>query len=371
MDNITAFIVGAIVGAVIALIISVIRARVGRDTFAAVSQEVIAESSKQIIIMAEQVLKAQSEASAAQIEGKKELIDQSIVQMNERLERLRGFVQQAEADRQKHYGELTSSLSALSSTTESLRNALAGSKRLGAWGERMTEDVLQMAGMSEGVNYTKQSSEAAEDSGKPDFTFFLPNDLTVNMDVKFPLEKALAYLDAEGEDQRKNAGNGFVSAVRGHIRTVASAKRGYINPTGGTVNYAIVFIPNEQVYSLAMELDGQLMDEALKMRIVMCGPLTLYAMLSVIRSAAENANIVKTADEVIRLLSAFNKQWQKYREAIDKMGNRIDEAKKSHDDLVGTRMRMLEKPLEKIEELRTARGLPVDNETDTQPGDEE
>ncbi len=360
MEIAISFIVGVVVGAIIALIVCAVRARSGRDAFTAVSQEVIAESSKQIIIMAEQVLKAQSEASAAQIEGKKELIDQSIVQMNERLERLRGFVQQAEADRQKHYGELTSSLSALSSTTESLRNALAGSKRLGAWGERMTEDVLQLAGMSEGVNYTKQSSEAAEDSGKPDFTFFLPNDLTVNMDVKFPLEKALAYLDSD-DDHRKSAGAGFVSAVRGHIRTVASAKRGYINPAGGTVNYAIVFIPNEQVYSLAMELDGQLMDEALKMRIVMCGPLTLYAMLSVIRSAAENANIVKEADEVSRLMDAFNKQWQKYRETIDKIGNRIDEAKKSHDDLVGTRMRMLEKPLEKIEELRTARGLPADS----------
>ncbi len=364
MEIAISFIVGVIIGAVIALIISAFRARAGRDAFAAVSQEVITESSKQIITLAEQALKAQSAAGAAEIEGKKGLIDQSLAAMNERLERLRGFVQQVESERQKHYGQLTTSLSALSSTTESLRNALAGSKRLGAWGERMTEDVLQLVGMSEGVNYVKQSSEAAADSGKPDFTFFMPNDLTVNMDVKFPLEKALAYLDADDE-QRKSAGGEFVSAVRGHVRAVASDKKGYINPTGGTVNYAIVFIPNEQVYSLAMELDRQLMDEALKMRIVMCGPLTLYAMLSVIRSAAENANIMKTADEVIRLLSAFNKQWQKYREAIDKIGNRINEAKRAHDDLIGTRTRMLERPLEKIEELRTARELPDgDNETD-------
>lgn len=180
--EVIAFIVGVIVGAVIVLIISALRARAGRDAFAAVSQEVITESSRQIITMAEQVLKAQSAAGTAEIEGKKELIDQSIGQMNERLERLRGFVQQVESERQKHYGQLTTSLSALSSTTESLRGALAGSKRLGAWGERMTEDVLQLVGMSEGVNYTKQSSEAAADSGKPDFTFFLPNDLTVNMD---------------------------------------------------------------------------------------------------------------------------------------------------------------------------------------------
>ena len=370
MEIAIAFIVGVIIGAIIALVISAVRARAGRDAFAAVSQEVITESSKQIITLAEQALKAQSAVGAAEIEGKKEQIDQSLSAMNERLERLRGFVQQVESERQKHYGQLSTSLSALSSTTESLRNALAGAKRLGAWGERMTEDVLQLAGMVEGVNYTKQSSDAAEDSGKPDFTFFMPNDLVVNMDVKFPLEKALGYLDADDE-QRKSAGGEFISAVRGHIRTVASAKRGYINPAGGTVNYAIVFIPNEQVYSLAMELDRQLMDEALKIRIVMCGPLTLYAMLSVIRSAAENANIVKTADEVIALLGTFEKQWQRYKEAMDAMGRRIDQAKAEYDNLVTTRTNMLDRPLDKIAELRTARELPSGNETDTQPGDEE
>lgn len=353
MEIAIAFIVGVIIGAGIALIISALRARAGRDSFTALAAEALDANSRRL-----------AEVAGASLESKKELIEKSIAAMNERLERLRGFVQQVESERQKHYGQLTTSLSALSSTTESLRSALAGSKRLGAWGERMTEDVLQLAGMSEGVNYTKQSSDAAEGAGKPDFTFFLPNDLTVNMDVKFPLGKALAYLDADDE-QRKSAGGEFVSAVRGHVRAVASAKKGYINPTGGTVNYAIVFIPNEQVYSLAMELDKQLMDEALKMRIVMCGPLTLYAMLSVIRSAAENANIVKTADEVIALLGTFGKQWQRYKEAMDKMGLRLDQAKAEYDNLVTTRTNMLDRPLDKIAELRTTRELPAgDNEPD-------
>ncbi|MCD6377393.1 MAG: DNA recombination protein RmuC [Planctomycetes bacterium] len=359
MGIIIAFIVGLIIGAAITLIISVIRSKASKDTFTAISQEVIAQSGKQIISMAEQVLKAQSAAAAAEIEGKKGLIDQSISQMNERVERLRQLVNQIESERQKHYGQLAERLSALSTTTESLRNALAGSKRIGAWGERMTDDVLRVVGMVEGINYVKQSSLAAEGAGRPDYTFFLPNDLTVNMDVKFPLEKALQYLDADDE-HKSQAGKEFISAVREHIRTVASARRGYINPAGNTVNYAIVFIPNEQVYSLAMELDHQLMDDALKQRIVLCSPLTLYAMLSVIRSAAENANIAKGAQDVLNLLDAFEKQWQRFKDSMTLMGKKLDEARKEYENLITTRTNMLDKPLAKIAEVRQARGLDIE-----------
>jgi DNA recombination protein RmuC len=321
-----------------------------RDSFAAMAAEALDANSRRL-----------AEMAGTSLEAKKELIDQAIAAMNERLERVRGFLQQVESERQKHYGELTTSLAALSGTTESLRKALAGSKRVGEWGERMTEDVLRLVGMQEGVNYLKQSPEAAE-AGRPDYTFLLPNELVVNMDVKFPLDKCLDYLNAADDQQRQARAKGFVTAVRNHVRDVASPKRGYVNTSGGTVNYVIVFIPNEQVYSLAMELAPGLMDEALKMRVVLCGPLTLYAMLAVVRAAAENANIMKTADEVIGLLSVFNKQWQRYKEAMDMMGRRIDEARKEYENLVGTRTRMLERPLEKVEELRTARGLAAPTE---------
>ena len=226
-----------------------------------------------------------------------------------------------------------------------------------------------MAGLVEGVNYRKQSAADAE-SGRPDYTFLLPNELVGNMDVKFPLDKSLEVLDAADDRQRKAKARQFVSAVRNHVRAVAG--RGYIDKAAGTVDYVIVFIPNEQVYALALELEPALMDEALKMRVVLAGPLTLYALLVVIRQAAENANIMKTADEVIELLSLVEKQWQRYKEVMDRMGDRLEAAKNEYDVLVGTRTRMLDRPLSRVEQLRTARGLPAgEQETQEPPADED
>jgi len=327
-----------------------------REAFAATAAEALDVNSRRL-----------AEMAGASLEGKKELIDQSLAAVNDRLEQVRGFLQTTETDRQKHYGELSERLAALATSTEGLRGALAGSRRIGEWGERMTEDVLRLAGLQEGVNYVKQSAGAAE-TGKPDFSFMLPNDLVANMDVKFPLDKSLEYLDAPDEPARKAKAGQFIAAVRGHVREVA--RRGYVDVAGGTVDYAIVFIPNEQVYSLALDLDGTIMDDALKQHIVLAGPLTLYAMLVVMRQAAESANVMRTADEVIRLLADVEKQWQRYKDAMDKMGRRIDDAKREYDALVGTRTRALDRPLGRIEDLRTSRGLPAPDEAgpdDAQP----
>jgi DNA recombination protein RmuC len=344
------FVIGTVFGAAVVAVAWLVHARSARrlaegmrEAFAATAAEAMTANMQQL-----------TEMAGGRLQEKKALIDQSLTAMNERLERVRSVVQQVEGERQRHYGELSERLGALATTTESLRQALAGAKRVGAWGERMTEDVLRMAGLQEGVNYLKQSSESAE-SGTPDFTFILPNDLRVNMDVKFPLAKSLDYLDAEDDAQRKAAGGAFIAAFRGHVRTVA--RRGYIDPGGGTVDYVIVFVPNEQVYATALELAPGLMDEALALKVVLASPLTLYAMLVVIRQAAANANIIRTADEVIALLGTIETQWQRFKDSMDRMGKKLDDAKAEYDNLVGTRTRAMDRPLAQIEQLRSVRGL--------------
>ena len=78
--------------------------------------------------------------------------------------------------------------------------------------------------------------------------------------------------------------------------------RDYINPAENTVDYVIMFIPNEQVYSFINEADITIMDEALKQKVILCSPFTLYAVLAVIRQAIENFNLERTSLRDIKLL---------------------------------------------------------------------
>ena len=188
---------------------------------------------------------------------------------------------------------------------------------------------------------------------RPDFTFPLPNGLKLNMDVKFPLANYVHYLDAESDSQRAEYGKAFINDVKGRIKEAAT--RDYINTAENTVDYALVFIPNEQVYGAIHELDPGVVDTALEKRIVLCSPLTLYAMLAVIRQAAENVRMEQKANEMGKFISEFAKQWEKFKEELTRLGSQIDTVQKTYSRLESTRVNQLEKPIDKIEELRSSR----------------
>ena len=355
MDFMIGFLVGAVLATAIAVVLGVVRARTAgrqaemalqqmRETFAALAGEALDANTQRL-----------TQQAATTLEGKKALIDQAVQAVNERLEQVRGVLQRVEAERKQDFGQLSNSVTSLAITAGKLHEMLASTQRRGAWGERMAEDVLRLVGMQEGINYSKQSSADAE-SGRPDFTFHLPNDLKANMDVKFPLEAYRGYVDARSDEGRAQELRRLVQAVRGHVKAVAN--RSYIDPKIPTVPYVIVFIPNEQIYGLVLSEQPDLIDDSLRQRVVLASPLTLYAMLSVIRQAAEHANIMKTADEVLTLLAQFTKEWTKYSESLDKLGQRIDQARDEYERLRTTRTSALQRPLDKIEQLRTTRGLP-------------
>ncbi|MEM3112519.1 MAG: DNA recombination protein RmuC, partial [Candidatus Anstonellales archaeon] len=88
-------------------------------------------------------------------------------------------------------------------------------------------------------------------------------------------------------------------------------------------------------------------------------PLTLFAVLAVIRQAVDNFALEQTSNEILSLLGAFRKQWEEFLKKLEQVGKRIGDLQKEYDALITTRKTQLERPLKKMELLRTQRGLPV------------
>ena len=276
--------------------------------------------------------------------------------MKKELQQVQSLVNNFEKDRENKFGELTRQLQITSEqtmklhqTTSQLQSALTGTGSRGQWGERMAEDVLRLAGFMEGVNYLKQKT-LTEAATRPDFTFLLPKGLKLNMDVKFPLNNYLKFLEAGSEAERQSHRNLFLRDVRQRVKEVTS--RDYINPGDNTVDYVLIFIPNEQVYAYIHENDQKLLDEALKQKVILCSPVTLYAVLAVIRQAVDNFNLEKTAAQILSLIGAFNKQWSMFMQSFDKLGSRIEETQKEYQKLTTTRKTQLDRQINKIEDLR-------------------
>ena len=219
------------------------------------------------------------------------------------MEHVQKTVHTIEKDREQKFGQLGQYLKMtnmntqeLTRTTTQLKEALASSKTRGQWGERMAEDVLRLSGFIEGVNYSKQKS-LEYSRNIPDFTFHLPKNMTLNMDVKFPLRQYMNYLESENETERDSFKKEFMRDVKNRIKEVSS--KDYINPQENTLDYVLVFIPNEKIYGFINEENRDILDIALEQKVIFCSPMTLYALLAVIRQAIDNFTFEKKAHDMI------------------------------------------------------------------------
>jgi DNA recombination protein RmuC len=241
----------------------------------------------------------------------------------------------------------------LRSETSRLNEVLSGSQTRGQWGERMAEDVLRVAGFIEGVQYCKQQ-QIEGGASRPDFTFFVQGQ-RLNMDVKTPMVEYQRYLASATDPERDAAAKAFRRDVRARIREVAT--RDYIDPEGGTLDYMLIFIPNEQVYGFIHEHDPELLDEALRGKVVLCSPLTLFAILAVIRQASENFKLAQQTNEILRALGGFNKQWGMFKEQMDKVDRALESSRRAYAELRETRTRQLDRQVERVDDLRVTAGI--------------
>ena len=313
------------------------------NSFKAMAADIAGRNSETFLKQAGEQFKSLKESSEQDLEGKKKLIDKSLSGMNEKLE----FIHKQSTALKSSIDTNQKTTEALSENTTRLREILSSSQKRGQWGERMVGDILQLVGLMENVNYTKQSQ--VESGQRPDFTFLLPQEKKLNMDVKFPLARYENYLAANSEETQAQEKAAFLRAVKQHIKSVSG--REYINPAEGTLEYVMLFIPNESIYGFINREDTELVDYALQNHVLLCSPLTLYAVLSLIHQAARNFIMNERASEVMGLVGQFRNQWKKYVEQMDKMGRRIDSLTGDFQELVTTRTRQLEKPLDKIENI--------------------
>jgi len=332
-------------------------------SFGKLSLDALSKSTDELMKLAKTILTSERELGVKELEAKKGLIDQRLTQMNSVLGNVSSFMQELEKDRVEKFAKLETQIeetskqtAALAQTATALHEVLSSSKARGQWGERMAEDVLQAAGFIENVNYLKQKV-IGEVGTRPDYTFLMPGERKLNMDVKFPLTNYVRFIEADSELEKEKFRGDFLRDVRARIKEVTT--REYINPEQNTLDCIILFIPNEQIYTFIYQQADSIFTEAIESKVVICSPITLFAVLAVIRQAVDNFSLGRRSNEMLSLFGAFKKQWEKFIIGLEQIGNRIEAVQKEYEVLITTRRRKLEKPLDEIEVLRTQRNLPL------------
>ena len=346
---------------------------------AATQAQALQHNTQQFLALAETRLKEETARGEEQLKARGAEIDLRLEQVSMSLRGLREYVETTDRARGESVASLVAvtaesrkALDALTSTTGRLTEVLGSGQSRGQWGERMAEDILRVAGFIEGVQYRK-NHQLEGGTGRPEFTFLLPEQRVLHMDVKFPLAAYLRYLEAAALPEQEGALREFLRDARARIREVTS--RDYIDPASGTLDYVLLFIPNEQVYGFLHERDPDLLDGALNQRVVLCSPFTLFAVLAVIRQAIDNFHLSQRTDQILEALGGFNKQWGQYKAATERVARSLDSTQRAFEELTGRRTRVLDREVDRVERLRIEAGLHIELPPDTseeqlEPGSE-
>lgn len=327
------------------------------DKMSRLAQEALKSNNEQFLLLAKEILSAQKNEIKVDLEGKKSAINDLITEMRKDLIKNEQRLHETEQERIKSFSALKNELETykqitgdLKGSADKLKDLLSNNQLRGAFGEQVAENLLKMAGFVVGQDYVANQAQTSE-STRPDFTIFLPDKTKINIDVKFPYASLVKYTEANDPSEKKRYFRNFTADVKTKIKQVCT--RDYINPSDGTVDFVVLFIPNEMIFSFIYDKMNDVWEEGMQKKVVLAGPFSFTAILRMIKSAYTNFRYQENLQHIIKLIQKFDIEYQKYTAEVDILGKRIASTSQQFEVVSTTRNRQLNSVVEKIKSQNT------------------
>ena len=266
-------------------------------------------------------------------------------------------------------GEIKSSITGVDQQTRNLISVLNNNQSRGQWAEFQVEDLLEIMEYKEGLHY--QTQKRMSSGTIPDFTFYLPENKTINMDSKFPLtnymEIAKLNRDLEDETLDELARKEITESIRNKhkefldkaIKTKiddTSSREGYISAEEGTVDFVLMYIPLENLYHflLTSEIGANrtpVIQYAFSKKVILVSPQTLMAYLETIRHSMKLFSLQTDTKNILATHEKIKVEIRKFIESFDDVTKRLDQTVKSFEALKNTRVNKLEKSFEELDSV--------------------
>jgi DNA recombination protein RmuC len=307
-------------------------------------------------------LLAKSDERLLDLEGKSESQNKIATQMEEMrttVERMRTQAQEAaekriqsETDLNRTITEMRNASSTLFDETRKIAGALSSSQSRGKFGEAQLELLLELAGLTEGIEYTAQRSTTGEDSsGIPDITVNMPGSAKIFIDSKFPFERFLDAFATEDQALRDQYLEAHSNDLLKHA--LALSKRGY-HKSEGSPDVVVLFLPFETLLAEALRVNPILLNRAFDANVTIATPTTMMALLRSVGHLYTRNKLAENADDITKVATTFLKNLTLLHSKIVAVGKAINSTAKAYEDLVPTAEKTVLSPAKKIHSLGVA-----------------
>jgi DNA recombination protein RmuC len=358
--------------AVVVLAAALVYALLGRereempDLGAAVHQaasEVASKAVADLQRMAEESRKVDAktaEAALRQREAEIKALAERIAKGQEKIEqevRKRGEVDLQTRTLIEQVGQTVGNLNA---ETAGLKKALRQPQTRGQWGELQLRRCVEVAGMTEHVDFELQETLRTEDGRlRPDARFLLPEGRSFVADSKVPLDAFLEAQEAEAEAERLVQLERHARQAREHVRSLSSKDYQAQFGPGEMPDLVVCFIPNEPAMHAAFAADPTLFDYALERNVLVVGPTSLVGLLRTMELGWRQERMVAEAAAIAEAAGTLHTRFAKFIKDFDTVGQRLKSATSSFNSAVGSMESRLLPQLRKVEDLGAASGKEI------------
>lgn len=335
------------------------------DTFKSLAADALANNRREFYAIAEEKFKALQKESSTDLEHRKNAIEQLVKPLGETLKQYQEEARQLEEKRLKDVSKVGEQLRSLSEASSNLQvetaklvNALRSPQVRGRWGELALRKTAELAGMSQFCDFDEQQSFAGEDGRlRPDMIVRLPAGRNVVVDSKVPLEAFLQALEASNEEARSAALLRHSSQVKSHIAKLASKE--YARAVECSLDFVVMFIPNDSFLAAAAEQDPNLIERALTQNVVIATPTTFIALLKAVAYGWRQEQVAENAQRVFELGQTIAERIVTFSSHLETLGKALNKSVETYNKAVGSFERRVLKATQRIEDLGAKSGKAI------------
>jgi DNA recombination protein RmuC len=306
-----------------------------REAFKALSADALKQNAPEFLRLAGETFGKLQESAKGDLAQRQEAIKTLVEPLKQQLENYQKRLQQSETAQSGTLGEVKKQLELLSQQSQSLaqetqqfRMVLRSNQARGRWGEETLRRVVEAAGMSAHCDFTEQTQSG---DNRPDLVVRLPGERFIIVDAKVP---DLDFLNAlESADPLKRAESLAAHAAKLKVTIKALAERDYPSQFPSALDYVVLFVPAESLFSAALEGDHDLIIWAAERKILLATPASLIALLRSVsvswlqHAQTENAQqIAEAAREFYARVVKFTEHFEKIRAGLERANSAFNDA---------------------------------------------